>query len=236
MFYAVTNHLYPKPDYHEKTIDGFAADRSDSITEHFDAVLFEMRRPVEGNEFLSTSVWSSIDAFNNWRNSQAIQNAHANMSMEPWERRGQLSFNDVVMSARPGQAPQPGNPERYPFIEPGTFVVIRRFTPDPERAQAIIDAYAAMDPGNPQGWVRWELWSSGEGGGGPMTIRGEWWSNAYFASEADANAAIAAGFPYLTEPGDTSWYQKPAAESRYVCELERVPGMDAIVRRGAAVA
>jgi heme-degrading monooxygenase HmoA len=223
MFYAVTNHLFPKPEYVEGFVTGFANSAGKPITEYWNAPRFEMRRPEEGSEWLSTSIWESTDAFDAWRNSEDIQRAHARTTSDPYERRALLSFHDVVMNAAPGRAPVIGSPERYPQLGTGKYIVMRRFYPKAEHADDIINAYAALPAPKDSGWLWWDLWK---------LVKGEdWWSISYFEDKASADAALAAGGAYLADNvGNADWYEKPSIITRHEIELERVPGMTATAR------
>jgi heme-degrading monooxygenase HmoA len=226
-YYAVTNHLFPKDEYVERFVNGFANSAGRPITEFWNAPRFEMRRPEEGNEWLSTSIWQDTAGFDAWRNSQDIQRAHANTTSDPFSRRALLSFHDIVMNAEPGRAPEIGVTKPYPQLGIGTYIVMLRFYPKADKSDEVIQAFADLPlPADP-GFVWWDLWKLVKGD--------DWWSVVYFKDKESAERALAEGFAYLREPGSPDLYEKPGILTRHEVELERVPGMSATARRAQPV-
>ncbi|MCS7001826.1 MAG: antibiotic biosynthesis monooxygenase [Dehalococcoidia bacterium] len=221
--YAVTNHLFPKPEFWLDFVDGFAGDSRPPITEKWNATRFEMRRPIAGNEWVSTSIWANTEAFDAWRGSEDIRASHSNVRYEMYSQRAKLSFHDVVMNSEPGRAPVLNQPERYREMGVGLFVVTHMIYPKADRHDDVLQAYAAIPTPTDLGWVWWDLWKN---------LRSdEWWSISYFRDRDAYEAAKAANFPYLGDAGDPDWYSKPSADMLAIVELERVPGMSRMGRR-----
>lgn len=220
MFYAVTNHLYPKPEYFDAFVDRFAGSDGAPVTETSNAVRFEMRRPAEGNEWLSTSIWPNAEVFQAWRDGPEFKRNHerARPTMDQYSQRPNVSIHEVVMNAGPGRKPVAGQPVVYPRLGNVGHIAIRRFLPATGHEDDVVDAFSALTPPDGGGFVWWELW---------RTVKdAEWWSISYFENSAGAETARSAGFAGLTEPGDPGLYQGRASETPYRMELERVPGMD----------
>jgi heme-degrading monooxygenase HmoA len=227
MFYAVTNHLFPKDSAVDQFVINFADNNRPAITERWNAPRFEMRRPAEGDEWLSVSIWPSTEAFDAWRSSQDIQTSHRNASSDNFSRRALLSFHDIVMNAAPGRPPVAGQPERYPAFGIDTPIVLRRFVVAEGHEDDVIRAFADLPAPDSPGWLWWDLWK---------LVRGEdWWSVSYFEDGAALGSARTNGYPYLQEPGDPAWYPKPATESVYFVEIERIPGMSEFAWKPRAV-
>ncbi|MFN8533548.1 MAG: antibiotic biosynthesis monooxygenase [Dehalococcoidia bacterium] len=223
--YAVTNHLYPKDEFFDKLIAGFAADRGPAITDKWRATRFEMRGPLSGNEFISTSVWEDSDAFDAWRSSQDIQTSHRNVDYEMFSRRAALSFHDVLMNAAPGRAPIAGQAERYERLGVGALESLLYFHPKAEHIDDVVKALEAEGAPTAPGLVWWEIWKDVKGN--------RWWNITYWESREAYDAAKTAGCPQLSLPGDPSWYEQEAEEALYLMELERLPGFAQIERREA---
>ncbi|MCS6800954.1 MAG: antibiotic biosynthesis monooxygenase [Chloroflexota bacterium] len=221
--YAVTNHLFPKEEFFDRLISGFASDRGPAITDKWNATRFELRGPLSGNEFISTSVWESADAFDAWRNSQDIQVSHSNVNYEMYSRRAMLSFHDVLMNAEPGRAPVAGKPARYRRIGVGAFESLIYFSPKPEHAEDVIKALEAEGAPTAPGLLWWEVWKDVKGN--------RWWNITYWESREAYEAAKAAGVPQLSLPGDPNWYEGQPEEALYIMELERLPGFTKTERR-----
>jgi heme-degrading monooxygenase HmoA len=221
--YAVTNHLFPKPEFADRLVSGFATDRGPAITEKWNARRFELRRPLVGNEFLSTSVWESAAAFDAWRSSEDIQLSHRNVDYEMYTQRAQLSFHTVLLNAEPGRPPVAGQPAPYHRIGVGAFESLVFFSPKPEHASDVLRALEAEGAPTAPGLLWWEVWQDVKGN--------RWWNITYWRDRAAYEAARAAGVPQLSLPGDPNWYEGAPEEAFYLLELERLPGFSRVERR-----
>jgi heme-degrading monooxygenase HmoA len=181
---------------------------------------------MEGDEFISTSVWENEAAFDAWRGSEDIQTSHRQVDYEMYTRRAALSFHDVLMNAAPGRAPVAGQPARYPRLGVGKFESLIYFSPKPEHVDEVIKALEAEGAPTAPGLVWWEVWKDVKGN--------RWWNITYWESREAYEAAKAAGAPQLSLPGDPSWYEGAPEEVFYLMELERIPGFAKTERREMA--
>ena len=224
MFYAVTNHLFPKPEYFDAFVDRFAGSDGAPVTESGNAVRFEMRRPAEGNEWLSTSISPNAEVFQAWRDGPEFKRNHerARQTMDQYSQRPTVRIHEVVVNAGPGRKPLVGQPIAYPRLGRVGHIAIRRFLPATGHEVDVVDDFSALTPPDGGGFAWWVLWRA--------VKDADWWSISFFEEGAAAETVRSAGFSGLTEPGNAAWYQGSAAETSYRLELERVPGMDEAAR------
>ncbi len=84
MFFVGTNHLFPAEPNLDAMVQSFAENNDERpITERWNALLFEIARPLEGNTFHSTSHWPNKAAFDAWRASDDFEASHRSARRTP---------------------------------------------------------------------------------------------------------------------------------------------------------
>lgn len=230
MFFVGTNHLFPTEQYFDGMVLAFAEDDdARPITERWNALLFEIARPLEGNTFHSTSQWPNQAAFDAWRASADFEESHraALQDMrrgDAFARHPIFVASEVVMNAEPGRAPVVGQPQPRRELGAGRGYVFQKLTPKADRLDDVINAYAAQGGPGIDGWVWWDLRR--------VIGKNELAVVTYFPTVEAARAAQ----ERLSPPGDPSWYEAPAETSLYITEVEHVPGMARNNRLKAAAA
>jgi hypothetical protein len=219
MFFVGTNHLFPTEQNFDAMVLSFAEDDDQRpITERWNALLFEIARPLEGNTFHSTSHWPNREAFDAWRQSEDFEASHRVALQD--NRRGDFFTqhpifvaSELVMNAEPGRAPVIGEPQPRRELGAGRGYVFQRLMPKAERIDDVIAAYAAQGGPAVEGWIWWDLRR--------VIGKNELAAITYFP---DVEAARAAQ-DRLLAPGDPSWYEAPTETSLYITEVEHIPGM-----------
>jgi heme-degrading monooxygenase HmoA len=221
-----TNHLFPTSDHGDDMVQAFNADNEDRpITERWNALVFEIARPLEGNDFHSTSIWPSKAEFDAWRDGDDFKQSHGRITFSWFTGHPVFVPSEIVLNAEPGRAP--GSPQPRHELGAGRGYVFQKLHPAPERIDDIVAAFAAQSAPTDAGWLWWDLRRTV---GAPELV-----SVAYFDTVESAKAA-ADRFALLQPPGDPSWYTAPAETSFYVTEVERIPGMTGNNRRAMATA
>ncbi|GIW07018.1 MAG: hypothetical protein KatS3mg060_1823 [Dehalococcoidia bacterium] len=219
MFFVGTNQLFPAEQNFDAMVLSFAEnDDERPITERWNALLFEIARPLQGNTFHSTSHWPNKAAFDAWRNSEDFERSHTSARQD--NRRGDFFTrhpifiaSEVVMNAEPGRAPKVGEPRPRRELGAGRSYVFQKLMPKAEHIDDVIAAYAARGGPAVEGWIWWDLRR--------VVGNNELAVVTYFPDVAAAQAAL----DRLVPPGDPTWYDAPAETSLYITEVERVPGM-----------
>jgi heme-degrading monooxygenase HmoA len=82
---SICNRIFVHPNYHEMFEQRFA--EREALVDTMDGfLLFQILRPVEdGDPYVVMTLWESLDAFENWKNSEQFRQQHSKQRRLPSE-------------------------------------------------------------------------------------------------------------------------------------------------------
>lgn len=92
---VVANHLAVADGYEEKFVKLFE-ERAEQLRDQSGLKRVEILRPFDGDQYVIQAYWVSRDAFEQWRNSEEFEAAHADLPAEMFTGSNQLEIYEVT--------------------------------------------------------------------------------------------------------------------------------------------
>lgn len=96
---VVANHLSVADGYEEKFVELFE-ERVDQIRGRAGLTEVEVLRPLDGDQYVVQAYWKSRDAFEQWRDSEDFEAAHADLPAEMFTGSNHLEVYELASTVR----------------------------------------------------------------------------------------------------------------------------------------